>query len=164
MTKDVLVNITGAHMADGQTDDISLITAGTYYLKNGKHYIIYEEAPEEGPGAIRNTIKIGKGKIEMIKNLDVRTHMIFEEDKTNVSCFVTPFGQMMVGVSTDRIQMEEQPDRLKVKIDYTLEVNYQKMSQCHIDIEVSSRASASLNLSGKQEEPEEQAGKGAQGQ
>lgn len=77
MTKDVLVNITGAHMADGQTDDISLITAGTYYLKNGKHYIIYEEAPEDGSGAIRNTIKIGKGKIEMIKNLDVRTHMIF---------------------------------------------------------------------------------------
>ena len=77
---------------------------------------------------------------------------------------MTPFGQMMVGVSTDRIQMEEQPDRLKVKIDYTLEVNYQKMSQCHIDIEVISRESASLNLYVKQEELEEQAGKGAQGQ
>ena len=43
MTKDVLVSISGAHTLDGDSDDISVITAGSYYYKNGKHFIIYDE-------------------------------------------------------------------------------------------------------------------------
>ena len=39
MTKDVLVNVTGSHLMNGESDDISVITAGTYYLKNGKQIV-----------------------------------------------------------------------------------------------------------------------------
>ena len=54
MTKDVLVRVTGSHLMNEETDDISVITAGTYYFKNGKHYIVYEEHVEglEMPSAI----------------------------------------------------------------------------------------------------------------
>ena len=41
MTKDVLVSISGAHMVDGDSDDVSVITAGSYFCKNGKHYGAY---------------------------------------------------------------------------------------------------------------------------
>ena len=44
MTKDVLVSVRGAHIADGETNNLEVITAGSYYFKNGKHYIIYDEA------------------------------------------------------------------------------------------------------------------------
>ena len=40
MTKDVLVSVRGAHIADGETNNLEVITAGSYYFKNGKHYII----------------------------------------------------------------------------------------------------------------------------
>ena len=39
MTKDVLVSVRGAHIADGETNNLEVITAGSYYFKNGKHYI-----------------------------------------------------------------------------------------------------------------------------
>ena len=58
MTKDVLVSISGAHMVDGDSDDVSVITAGSYFCKNGKHYVIYDELIDGVEGAIRNTIKI----------------------------------------------------------------------------------------------------------
>lgn len=35
MTKDVLVSVRGAHIADGETDNLEVITAGSYYFKNG---------------------------------------------------------------------------------------------------------------------------------
>lgn len=33
MTKDVLVSISGAHMVDGDSDDVSVITAGVISVK-----------------------------------------------------------------------------------------------------------------------------------
>lgn len=55
MTKDVLVSVRGAHIADGETNNLEVITAGSYYFKNGKHYIIYDEILEGEEGSIRNT-------------------------------------------------------------------------------------------------------------
>lgn len=147
MTKDVLVSISGAHMLDSEEGDISVITAGTYYFKNGKHYILYEELVGDVDGVTRNTLKIDGSRIEMIKGGAARSHMVFEQGKTDVSCYATPFGQMMVSVTTGKIKIRELPDQLKVGIDYMLEINYEKMSDCHIEIEISSKAAAKLNLS-----------------
>lgn len=33
MTKDVLVSVRGAHIADGETNNLEVITAGSYYFK-----------------------------------------------------------------------------------------------------------------------------------
>ena len=71
---------------------------------------------------------------------------IFQENRPNVSCYVTPYGQMIVGVTTDRIKINEGPDHLKIQIDYTLELNYEQTSQSHIEIDVKSKATAKLNL------------------
>lgn len=146
MTKDVLVKITGVHEMEEDSDDLSVITAGSYYFKNGRHYIIYDEVLEGESGTIRNTIKAGNDEIDIIKGGDARAHMIFQPQRANVSCYVTPYGQMMVGVMTDRLVLEEEEDYLRIILDYTLEVNYEKTSQCHIEVEVSSKASAKLNL------------------
>ena len=107
MTKDVLVSVRGAHIADGETNNLEVITAGSYYFKNGKHYIIYDEILEGEEGSIRNTIKANADSVDMIKGGDARAHMIFQENRPNVSCYVTPYGQMIVGVTTDRIKINE---------------------------------------------------------
>ena len=40
MTKDVLIKISGLQAMDGESDDVEIITAGDYFQKNGKHYIL----------------------------------------------------------------------------------------------------------------------------
>ena len=72
--------------------------------------------------------------------------MVFERHKTNLTCYATPYGQMMIGVTTNRIEMVELPDELRVHIDYSMEVNYEKTSDCHVEIKVSSKAAAKLRL------------------
>ena len=146
MTKDVLISVTGSHRTEGDDDNISVITAGNYYFKNGKHYIIYEEHIEGVAEPIQNTIKIGTDSVEMIKGGEARTHMIFEMQKVNMTCYATPYGQMMMGVATDQIQIREFPDQIRVSIDYSLEINYEKASECHVEIEVNSKATAKLKL------------------
>ena len=41
MTKDVIVTISGLQFAqETETEPVEIVTAGSYYKKNGKHYII----------------------------------------------------------------------------------------------------------------------------
>ncbi len=49
MTKDVLLSISGLQFAAKEEEDVEpveVITAGGYYKKNGKHYIMYDEVME----------------------------------------------------------------------------------------------------------------------
>ena len=44
MTKEVLVTISGLQFSpETESESVELITSGSYYKKNGKHYIIYDE-------------------------------------------------------------------------------------------------------------------------
>ena len=46
MTREVLVSISGVQIAEGDAGEIEVITAGDYFLKNGNHYILYDEVQE----------------------------------------------------------------------------------------------------------------------
>ena len=43
---------------EDENEAIEVVTPATYYLKNGKHYIVYEEVVEGTSGVIKNRIKI----------------------------------------------------------------------------------------------------------
>ena len=107
MTKDVLVSVRGAHIADGETNNLEVITAGSYYFKNGKHYIIYDEIVEGVSDTIKNKIKIsGTDSLEIMKSGLSNTHMIFEKNKKNLTYYKTLYGQMLVGLNTRNMEIE----------------------------------------------------------
>lgn len=66
MTKDVFVSISGMHEEIAETpaverdeaEAIEVVTPGSYYFRNEKHYIVYDEAVEGYSEMIRNRIKI----------------------------------------------------------------------------------------------------------
>lgn len=47
MTKDVLVTVKGLETGYDNEDSMEIVCSGTYYFRNGKHYIKYEEIMEE---------------------------------------------------------------------------------------------------------------------
>lgn len=65
MTKEVLVSIRGIHTVDGESDNVEVITAGSYYFKNNKHYIVYDELVEGFDRAVKNTIRIGRNTVDV---------------------------------------------------------------------------------------------------
>ena len=51
MTKDVLISISGLQFAGGENSEpVEVITSGSYYKKNGRHYILYDEVAEDSAG------------------------------------------------------------------------------------------------------------------
>ena len=124
MTKDVLITISGMQMIDGDNSDIEMITTGAYYMKNGKHYITYDEVLEGYEGKIRNLIKIQPDSMDIIKSGLTNVHMTFEKNKKRLTCYATLLGDMMVGLSTRSIHVSEKEDSLNVLVEYSLDINY----------------------------------------
>lgn len=145
MTKEVLLTISGLHLdafsteTDEENVPIEVITPATYYLKNGKHYILYDEMVEGFIGSIKNTIKItGDSKLEMKKSGITNSNMVFEKEKINVTQYDTPYGEMMLGVYTKDMKVNIEEDNIDVSIAYALDVNSEKVADCDIIINIKS--------------------------
>ena len=69
----------------------------------------------------------------------VNVRMIFEENKKNITSYLTPYGNILIGVDTESISVEEKENQIRVQVAYTLEANYQYLADCKIEMELRPR-------------------------
>ncbi len=70
MKKDVLISIQSTQQVDGDRDEMELTTFGSYYEKNGKYYIVYQESEATGfQSDTTTTVKVeGENRVTMIRS------------------------------------------------------------------------------------------------
>ncbi len=140
MKQDVLVTIAGIHLSDGVPEEVEMITTGDYYWKNGKHYILFDEILEEGGYAVKTTVRIQPDSLDIMRRgAGMDSRMVFERNKRDLSRYQTPIGELMVGIQTNQITMVEEEDLLRAEVEYSLEVNFEHVSDCNIAVTVQSR-------------------------
>lgn len=138
MTKDVLVKISGLQFDVADPEPIELIAKGNYYIKNHHHYITYEEIMEEDSKITKNILKIKSNQVELMKKGGSNTHMLFEEQKKTMTFYNTPFGELAIGLFTNQIKVDEKDKEIALIIDYALEVNYSHVSDCKLEMTITS--------------------------
>lgn len=140
MTQKVLLTLRGLQTDQGGvgTDRIETVSQGDYYKKNGKHYVIFEESVEGIDDKSKSKLKFDADTVEVSRSGPMSTQMIFRENKKNLTGYNTPFGQILMGIDTKKIQIKEQEHCIIVDVDYTLDVNDEFMSDCHMEIEIRS--------------------------
>ena len=155
MTKDVLVSISGLQMAGNHVESnddepIEILSAGTYFFKDGTHYIFFEEVAEGVPGTSKTQIRLnGKESLEVIKKGLSNTHMIFEKHKNNRCYYKTPYGELNLGICTSYIMVDETDDNINIKAEYALDVNYEPLAECTIRINIKPRDSKVFSIHDK---------------
>lgn len=149
MTKEVLLTLKGLQFdqREEDADKIEMVTVGDYYKRNDKHYIVYDEVTEGFAQSTKNRLKFGGHMVELSRNGLINVHMVFQENKKNLTNYNTPFGQILIGIDTKKVRIEEQEDRIVVDVDYSLDINYEFLSDCHIKIDVCSKQNSSFSLS-----------------
>lgn len=140
MTKDILVSIKGLQFGENSGEEqLEVITKGSYFHKDGKHYIKYDEVVEGMDGRIQNLIKIKEDGMEVTKRGLSNVHMVFEENKKNVTYYDTPFGNLLVGIAATNVNVDTQKDEIDVQVDYALEINYEHLADCTISMNIKSK-------------------------
>lgn len=147
MTEDVLISVKGLHALDAaDEEEVEVFSAGKYYFKNGKHYIFYDEMVEDTGTVVKNRITLKDGRMEVKKTGPFHSQLVFEEERKNNSWYNTPFGQLMAGIEVQSMRIKEEEKLLEIRVDYELEINYEKMAQCQIQIKVMAKDSGLFKL------------------
>lgn len=135
----VCVKIRGLHSMDApdiEDDTIEVINVGTYYKRNGKHYVKYEEMIE-GSDQVSNTLlKIADNEVEVISKGATGSHMVFTRGQKNMSYYNTPFGGINLGVDTYDMNVEITEENIVVDLEYGMEVNLDFVTKCRVHIEI----------------------------
>lgn len=139
MTKDVIVSIKGLQYAPEDSDDSRVETEnrGTYYDKGLYRYLSYEESPD-GEETVTSFVKFREGYFELNRKGKYSTRLVFEEGKKNYTNYKTPFGDFVLGIDSDSVILKETDSKINVTISYDLEMNYEHLAHCKIELSVHS--------------------------
>lgn len=139
MNKKVCVKIKGLHDTNSpEEDEIEVIYIGSYYKRNGKHYVRYEEPVEGSSEVNQNTLKISPNEVELMSKGSTGHHMLFSLGKKSTTYYETPYGGLNMGVDTYDLEVVEEDDSISIDIKYGLEINLDFMTQCRVCIKIES--------------------------
>ena len=145
MKKDVLISIEGLQVGEEDSSDkIEVITPGSYYKKNNRHFVLYDEVMEGSDKVTKNTIKFDGDFLALTKKGFTNVEMVFEKNKRNMTNYVTPYGSILVGIDADNINIVEEEDSISIDIDYALDINYEHLADCKIKMDIRSATEETL--------------------
>lgn len=146
MTKDVLISVKGTQLMEGDSDVVEMIIPGSWFEKNGKQYLIYEESIAESEELTKNTVKVYPDKIEVTKRGLVDSHMTFECGRKHMANYSTPIGLIVLGLTTSALEIETDERELHVAITYSLEMNGEYVSNCRLELTAKERGEGNFSL------------------
>ncbi len=155
MTKDVLVSISGLQMAvndmeNSDDEPVEVLSPGTYYFKDGKHYIFMEEVLEGYAKVTKTRIQINEDKtVEVTKKGAMNMHMVFEKNVHHTCLYSTMFGQLNLGIYTTDIMLDIAEENINIRVEYVMDVEQEPVADCTIRINVKSRMNKDFSLNDK---------------
>lgn len=120
----------------GDGDVIEVTTPGEFYIDNDEYIAVYEETELSGMGGTVTTIKVKGSKVELYREGTTDSCMKFEEGKTDISLYQTPYGAMEIGVSTKKLDININENGGEVTMDYDMEVSEQPSYNTKLSLKV----------------------------
>ncbi len=102
-----------------------------------------EDTPKSPPFYI---IKFKENSLDLTKKGLINVHMIFEENKKNMTNYATPYGNILIGIDARSVKMKEQEGHIEVDVDYALEINYEHFADCKIKMDIRARNGERFSL------------------
>lgn len=126
MEKDVIITVCGLQSYEGAEDDtIELVTEGRLTDYGGGTLVLsYQESELTGMEGTETVIHMEEdGKITLVRTGQFNSQMIFEEGERHLTLYQTPYGDLAVGVRTDRLKNTVDMDGGELEISYGIEVD-----------------------------------------
>lgn len=142
MNKNIYVAITGmqveyADMEEREDEAIEVISPATYFFKDGLHYVFYEEMEEGSTGVIQNKIVLKEDEfLEVTKKGMTNSSLKFDVKAEHNTNYETPYGEMLLGVTTHKLVTTVGEDNIAIQADYELAVNCEAYASCQIKMRI----------------------------
>lgn len=137
-SKKAVVHVTGMQFSqdivDGE-DTIENVMPGSCRKIGDFYYIKYEEMQEGFTEKTDVFLKTKPGYLEMTKKGLVNVHMIIAADETHQTNYSTPFGNLLFTLRGKNVAVSGDENGIQVRARYSMDVNYEYLSENDIRIE-----------------------------
>lgn len=133
MKKDVLVTFSSSNnYEESEKDSLVFQTAGTFYDKDGKFYLNYNEEINEVK--VSNTLKIEDKKVTIMRFGEVNTQITVEEGKKHLNYYETTEGTFLMGIFGDKVDVDLKEKEGSILLKYGIEFNNVLTARNTIDV------------------------------
>lgn len=138
MKKDVFITIKGTQLVESEKDSVELTTVGQLYRRNGVYYICYDESEATGYAGAKTTLKVeGDRCVTMRRNGEnMRSQLIIEKGSRHQCAYDTGYGAVTLGISGDEIVARLDDNGGHLKVNYTLDINTNTVSENELVIQI----------------------------
>ena len=136
--KDVCINIKSTQSAEGESDTTELFTSGKMSpLDNEEGFsVTYEENGTTGYEGSAVNLEITKQCVRLTRSGTVLSNLIIEKGKKHHCHYGTPYGDIMVGITTDEIKSDINENGGNLYLKYTIDINSSFMSENEMYINI----------------------------
>lgn len=136
--QEVLIAIKGMQFFSGEadSDEIETVNRGTLRRENGKLFLQYDEVYEDTDETTFTELRIGEGELLLTRSGFINVEMDFTRGKKSLSLYKLPFGEILLGIDTEDVRIEEGPDEISIRAEYSMEINYQFLTDSALKISV----------------------------
>lgn len=135
MEENVVIKISGLQVVEHTGDNVEVLAAGKHYVKNDKHYLLYDEVEEESQAKTSNIIKFNEDIVEIVRKGAIGGRLVFEENATKQALYSTPMGDLLIELFTQEIALKEQQEgNVDLKVKYQIHIDGNKVSDNEIEI------------------------------
>ncbi len=138
MIKDVLINIETQQTVGDNTDKIEFTTDGRFGFKDGNYFISYDESQLlEVDGEVKTTVFIKPDNSVVLQRTGAySSKMIIEKGVRNNCFYVTPHGELSLGVFGELVKTKLDDKGGNVCMNYTIDTNSRLLSRNEVNISI----------------------------
>lgn len=131
MKKEVVVSFKSVNdYGNNNKDTVEFIADGTFFEKDGKTYLKYNETNESGTVAV--TLKLSENKATILRFGTENTQMVIEKGKSKENVYETNEGTFSLNVVAKTVDINIKVG--KIKLCYDVELNGSHLSKNEINI------------------------------
>jgi len=135
--KVVWVTVRGTRTDDlGEQETVELGTKGDYFQKNESFYIVYPESEISGLAGTFTAWKVEPARVTLNKMGTAEVRQVFEEGVHHRANYITPYGNLPVGVLPRKVEVDLTEVGGSIKLEYELEMSRQKIGYHALSITV----------------------------
>lgn len=136
MKKKVVINIADTHSDAHDSSSSELNVLGTLEHIEGGYELTYEEAGEGLRGCVTTLRWENNGVVTMTRQGEYTTQMIIEREKRHLCHYMTPMGEIVMGVFARKVESDMGENGGSLLLNYTIDINADFVSVNELKITV----------------------------
>lgn len=136
MQENYLIHIEGVAVTDGEPETVDLTTTGSFYIKDDKYYVCYDESAATGFDGSKTCVKVWDSGASITRFGRYKSCLMIEKGITNLCNYATPAGSLVLDINGVEVESDLTEKGGKIRLAYTLNSSGLLISENNITMNI----------------------------